>query len=115
MRKAILFGLVGVLLSASVGWAVLGGGDFAMPAAGAKGVLFSHEFHVGKTKIGCAECHKAAVNREAIYYPSRANHKTATMEDMRKGKSCGVCHNGTRAFGVAQSQNCARCHNVEKK
>lgn len=114
MRNGILFGLLGVLMSASVVWAVLGGGDFVIPVPGAKGVLYSHEFHVGKAKIGCSDCHKKTMDREALYYPNRANRKIATMDDMRKGKSCGACHNGTRAFSVARNQDCGRCHNQKE-
>ncbi len=108
MRKGFLFGLIGVLVLSSAVWAVLGGGEIVMPVQGAKNVLYSHDAHVGKAKIGCKECHYKV-------YINRANHKSVTMEDMRKGKSCGLCHDGTRAFSVAQEQHCARCHNREKQ
>jgi c(7)-type cytochrome triheme protein len=29
------------------------------------------------------------------------------MKDMEAGKSCGACHNGTKAFAV---KDCAKCH-----
>ena len=107
MRNGILVGLVLVLASASAVWAVLGGGELVIPVPEAKDVLYSHEFHVGKAKIGCKECHYTI-------YINRANHKVVTMEDMRKGKSCGVCHNGIRAFSVAQATQCGRCHNQKE-
>lgn len=103
MRIAIAFGLLGVLLIASGVGAVPGGGEILLPVQGAKAVLYSHEFHVGKARIGCKECHYKV-------YTNRANHKVVTMEEMRGGKSCGFCHNGTRAFSVAKSGHCIRCH-----
>jgi c(7)-type cytochrome triheme protein len=33
------------------------------------------------------------------------------MAEMEKGKSCGACHNGTRAFALAK---CTQCHKVRE-
>jgi c(7)-type cytochrome triheme protein len=32
------------------------------------------------------------------------------MADMKNGKSCGACHDGSGAFGVAVNSECAKCH-----
>lgn len=71
---------------------------YKLKAAGT--VKFSHKAHID-LNISCAGCH------ETIYKPAKGN-KTATMNDMEKGKSCGACHDGKKAFSV--SANCATCH-----
>lgn len=75
-----------------------------LKVSGAQNVLFSHDVHAGRSRVGCKECHYAI-------YTTRVNHRTATMDEMKKGKSCGACHNGTRAFNVTDAQQCSRCHN----
>src|SRR5574340_697639 len=66
-------------------------------------VLFSHRGHLKQKglKDNCKSCHKTIydLRKKAVY----------TMADMEKGKSCGACHNGKKAFGVA---DCAKCHVV---
>lgn len=60
-------------------------------------VIFPHKIHIDK--IQCDVCHPK------IFKPGR--NKPSTMAMMDKGKSCGACHNGTRAFAVT---DCSRCH-----
>jgi c(7)-type cytochrome triheme protein len=36
-----------------------------------------------------------------------AKSKHATMKQMEKGKSCGACHDGKRAFAL---DDCTKCH-----
>lgn len=64
-------------------------------------VIFSHKFHIKQKglKDNCKSCHKA------IYDLRKKG--SFTMADMKKGKSCGACHDGKKAFGIAQ---CVRCH-----
>ncbi|MDA8099185.1 MAG: hypothetical protein M0042_06125 [Nitrospiraceae bacterium] len=103
MMRSFLLGCILVLLVAGVATAVLGGGDITFSVSGAGNVLFSHENHAGSRKIGCKECHyKVFINR--------ANHKTTTMAEMQTGRSCGTCHNGKRAFSVADPASCGKCH-----
>ena len=61
---------------------------------------FSHDQHL--TKFQCGACHPS------IY--SAGPNKRATMADMEKGKSCGACHNGTKAFSI---NDCGACHQVK--
>ncbi len=89
------------LLSGSVAWAGIGGGDITFKVNGANDVVFKHEFHVQKKGLKCADCHNAIFKPKASIFSS-------TMEKMRNGEACGVCHNGKRAFDVRD--NCARCH-----
>lgn len=104
MRGAVFCLAAVFVLAASAAWAVLGGGDIMLKVNGAQNVLFSHDVHAGKFKVGCKECHYGL-------YTTRANHKAATMEEMKKGRSCGACHNGGRAFSVTEANGCQRCHN----
>ncbi len=69
--------------------------------------IFSHKLHIAREKIRCTECHPNVflmkVNRDA-------DKTTWTMEQMEQGKYCGACHNGDRAFGVADDDFCDMCH-----
>jgi c(7)-type cytochrome triheme protein len=62
--------------------------------------VFSHAFHL-EMMFTCKECHTRI-------FPYKAGRKHATMADMEKGKSCGVCHNDRDAASVIG--NCDRCH-----
>ena len=63
--------------------------------------FFSHEFHLQVYK--CADCHTKI-------FPYKVVVGTATMEDMKAGKSCGACHGkGKDAFAPAVI-NCKKCH-----
>jgi c(7)-type cytochrome triheme protein len=68
-------------------------------------VVFNHTEHFKKEGIknNCKACHNAIFNLRAKV---RARF---TMADMEKGKSCGACHNGKRAFGL---DDCIQCHKV---
>jgi c(7)-type cytochrome triheme protein len=54
---------------------------------------------VGKN---CPACH----NR--IFNLVTKNNPDFTMAEMEKGKACGACHNGTKAFSV--KGDCTTCH-----
>lgn len=60
-------------------------------------VLFPHAAHI--SKVRCDVCHprlfKAGRNRPV------------SMAAMEKGKSCGACHKGKKAFDL---EDCSRCH-----
>lgn len=61
--------------------------------------VFSHEIHLVKMKGQCNACHgKIVIAKEGH----------VTMAQMEKGKLCGACHNGKKAFTVAG--NCDHCH-----
>ncbi len=71
---------------------------------GAGNVVFSHSFHLKKksdrsANISCKSCHNGNLKENVRY----------TMADMEKGKSCGICHNGTKAFALGK---CTSCHKV---
>ncbi len=89
-----------VLVAASPALAVVGGGEVTFPVADPGKSVFSHEGHVLKAKVGCKECHPKL-------YLDVARSKRVTMKQMEKGKSCGACHQGKRAFAL---DACEKCH-----
>ena len=100
MKKASL-GLLAVLLLVSFGYATVGGGDIIFEVKKAGNVIFSHDNHVGGVGLKCTDCHDSI-------YVTKEKHKAASMAQMRKGKSCGACHNGKKAFDV--KADCNKCH-----
>ncbi len=61
---------------------------------------FSHAIHIAKTGGACKSCHNGKV--------ITGKQKAVTMAEMEKGKTCGACHTGKKAFSVTGS--CNRCH-----
>jgi c(7)-type cytochrome triheme protein len=76
-------------------------GDILYVEKDAGDVDFTHSFHV--EVFGCDACHPD------LFKAQRGKNK-ATMEEMEKGKSCGACHDGSTAFGVADA--CDSCHKM---
>lgn len=76
-------------------------GDIVYVNEDAGNVTFPHDAHVAM--LGCDECHPD------VFKPERGANK-ATMEEMEKGASCGACHDGSTAFGVAE--DCEACHKM---
>jgi len=60
-------------------------------------VVFAHSIHGTR----CSECHPKIFKKK-----NNSNH--TSMKAMERGKSCGACHNGKRAFSV--KSNCVNCH-----
>jgi len=67
---------------------------------GATEAVFNHEVHIAKLGGKCRSCHNATV--------ITGREKNVTMAQMEKGKTCGACHNGKKAFTVAG--DCGKCH-----
>ena len=88
------------LLGIANAFAAVGGGDITLKSKGGD-VVFSHDTHVEGMALACTECHDKL-------YLSKGQHKSVTMKQMQKGKSCGTCHNGKKAFSV--KGDCAKCH-----
>jgi c(7)-type cytochrome triheme protein len=68
-------------------------------------VVFSHSQHINKKEMSrnCRACH------DAIFDLKKKKHYT--MADMKRGKSCGACHDGKMAFSIAK---CADCHQTRE-
>lgn len=60
-------------------------------------VSFSHSVHGAE----CDACHP-----KIFIQKNNSNH--VSMKAMEKGKSCGACHNGKKAFSV--TGDCVTCH-----
>ncbi len=89
------------LLAASAVEAKVGGGEVKFSVKGASVVIFDHETHAIKAGLKCTECHYRVFN-------TKEARKDVTMDQMKKGRSCGACHDGQKAFDV--KTNCSRCH-----
>jgi len=80
--------------------------DITFTTRDAGKVVFSHKTHLGKktrtsANFSCKTCHESGKLTTRHY----------TMAEMDKGKSCGACHNGDKAFALAK---CTRCHKVKE-
>ncbi len=100
IRRAGFFVVIFLFLASSVS-SRIGGGDITLEVKKAGDVLFSHDIHAGKKGFHCTQCHDAL-------YITKELHNKATMKQMQKGKSCGECHNGKKAFDVRS--DCNACH-----
>lgn len=89
-----------LLFTSGVASAAVGGGDITLRNKGGD-VVFSHQTHVEGMQLACTACHDKL-------YLNTQKHAAVSMKQMRKGKSCGACHNGKKAFSV--KSDCAKCH-----
>jgi len=76
-------------------------GDILYKNEDAGDATFPHTAHI--ENFSCDECHPD------LFKAKRGANK-ATMEEMESGISCGACHDGDAAFGVAE--DCESCHNM---
>ncbi|ACM20524.1 cytochrome c, 27 heme-binding sites [Geotalea daltonii FRC-32] len=67
-------------------------------------VIFDHDLHLKKLGSNCTVCHKSI-------FPITTDVPPVTMAEMEQGKSCGACHNKTKAFGLNE---CVKCHLVKE-
>jgi len=80
--------------------------DVTFDTNGGGKVTFSHKAHLKKksektANLSCKTCHSIAGQTKTRY----------TMADMEKGKSCGKCHTGEKAFSISK---CTGCHKVKE-
>lgn len=104
MKKFFVLSLVivVVLAMASAALAVGPGKTVEFAGGGAGKVTFSGDTH--KKAGACNACHTA------VFAMKKGAGAGQTMAAMKEGKGCGTCHNGTKAFGVADAASCAKCH-----
>lgn len=98
--KNIFWGILIILFLATMVYAKIGGGDITFEEKKFGNVIFSHENHIEGIGLKCTDCH-------ATPYVTKDEHKKVTMAEMKKGQSCGACHNGKKAFDV---KDCKSCH-----
>ncbi len=73
--------------------------NLALKVKGSKAVAFTHQAHAARSS--CAACHPSTF--------TAGKNRPVGMTAMEQGKSCGACHDGSKAFALAE---CARCHTV---
>ena len=69
---------------------------------------FSHAQHGARQRLACADCHSITANlpqSRQVSVPRTAQHFPTV-----RAQSCMTCHDGRRAFGDADFQDCKRCH-----
>ncbi len=75
---------------------------------GKSSAVFSHKSHIAREKLKCVECHPYVFLMKVDDKVVKQGH--LTMEQMKKGKYCGNCHNGEKAFSVSKKESCKKCH-----
>lgn len=100
MKRPFVFMCVMCLLCGSAAFAVTVR-DVVFDTGNAGRVVFNHGRHLAQKGMvnNCRACH------DALFDLKKKKHYS--MADMEKGKSCGVCHDGRKAFALS---GCARCH-----
>jgi c(7)-type cytochrome triheme protein len=83
--------------------AVPEGINLTWPGGGAGKVTFNGTTHAKKGYL-CETCHVAGL------FQTKKNADIMTMDAMKKGKFCGVCHNGKKAFSTTDPKKCNECH-----
>jgi c(7)-type cytochrome triheme protein len=102
MRLLCIIGILS-LIFISLGAAKTGGGDIPFKGGSAGEVMFRHDSHSMDAGFKCTDCHDSL-------YVTKQKDKRVSMAQMQKGKSCGACHNGEKAFGVNVKSDCSNCH-----
>jgi len=69
--------------------------------AGLAPVIYPHWVH--RIWYDCSVCH------QDLFIMKRWRNEI-TKDKIQAGKQCGVCHNGTIAFGATDEKDCNRCH-----
>ena len=98
-KTAIL--VLAIIFFPAVSPAVPEGVKLTWPGGGAGKVTFDGSKHA---KIHCDACHIAGL------FKTKKNADTMTMELMKQGKFCGVCHDGKKAFSTSDKAACVKCH-----
>ena len=77
-------------------------------AEGKSTAVFSHKKHTSREKLKCIECHPKVFIMKVDDKVVKGGQ--LTMAEMKKGRYCGCCHNGQKAFSVSDVKSCRRCH-----
>jgi c(7)-type cytochrome triheme protein len=95
-----------LLLFPAASSAVPEGVSLTWPGGGAGKVTFDGTKHA---KIHCDACHVAGL------FKTKKDADVITMDAMKKGKFCAVCHDGKKVFSTTDPKKCHECHKAEKK
>lgn len=75
---------------------------------GAGQVVFNVTAHTSKG-ITCADCHEGHLFSFSLF-EMKTGADNISMRNMELGSYCGHCHDGKRAFSVADNLACSKCH-----
>jgi len=85
-------------------------GSYSRPSTGSRAynVSFSHATHGRRQGLNCADCH----NLRAGAAQRLQVTATRPLQHFGSGRAqtCMTCHNGRRAFGDQNFNECAKCH-----
>ena len=70
--------------------------------------VFRHTTHAALAENNCLACHNPPAPIFKILHPVRRT----SHEEMSAGKTCGACHDGKKAFGTTETENCQLCHSA---
>lgn len=71
-------------------------------SAGMAPVVFVHWSH--RARYTCRVCH------QELGFGMRLGDTGITRSQIVSGKTCGLCHDGTRAFSAKDAGSCVKCH-----
>jgi c(7)-type cytochrome triheme protein len=100
-----LVALMGMTAMQTAVMAAVGGGDIKFTPKGAGAVVFKHEYHVKLKGQTCSNCHDKPFQMQ-----NGASAYAMDMATLTKGKFCGICHEGQKAFDIKDANSCVRCH-----
>ncbi len=114
MRKSIWLAVVIVVACIGLGAAALGQDlpklpdALTLPQSGDSPgkVTFLHVSHMGE-RPDCTQCHPRLFSIMKQPAGAPAAGQKITHANMEKGRQCGACHNGKKAFGF---DDCSACH-----
>lgn len=69
--------------------------------------IFSHQFHIIDSGLGCDSCHPDTFEKKRGAARATGNF---TMKALEEGKYCGACHDSDTAFEVTGEESCITCH-----
>ncbi|MEW5745300.1 MAG: c(7)-type cytochrome triheme domain-containing protein [Nitrospirota bacterium] len=101
-RFTLLVAVVIAVACAGTVMAVAPGKTVEYPGGPQGKVVFSGKTHAD-AGLKCNDCHTKV-------FPMKKGSFKMTREDHGKDIACGVCHNGTKAFGMTDAKDCSKCH-----
>jgi len=103
--QALLLTAPAVMAEPVPGDLVLPRAEGSMSANAMPPSVFPHWIH--RVNYRCDACH-------IRLFEMKRGATEITMKLMNEGKSCGVCHNGDKAFQIGLD-SCERCHKVAEE
>ncbi len=109
LRSAALLSILSALflLAPPSSFAVPEGLTLTWHGGTAGHVLFDGTIHA-KKGLQCDACHVAGL------FQTKYGGDKMTMAEMNRGRFCGACHNGKKAFSTSDQKSCKRCHQGKK-